>query len=142
MAYLYEIMNTKYKNSTQAEKETEIRKEMIRGLVKFTRGDLQIEIVQSIQYARRKREKLDWKVMLEKAIEREMIQGMPQVERSYNTEQEPISKPQNRDFSDYLGDYPTTEEIIKELSEEEEIRKPERRELGGRARLTHSKQAK
>jgi hypothetical protein len=34
-------MNAKYKNSTPAEKETEIRKEMIRGLVKFTREDLQ-----------------------------------------------------------------------------------------------------
>jgi thiamine biosynthesis protein ThiC len=34
---------------------------------------VQIEIVQSNEYARRKREKLDWKVMLEKAIEREMI---------------------------------------------------------------------
>ena len=87
MAYLYEIMSAKYKNSTPAEKETEIRKEMIRGLVKFTRGDLQLEIVQSIEYARRKREKLDWKVMLEKAMEREMIQGMPQVDIRYqNTE--------------------------------------------------------
>jgi hypothetical protein len=34
-------MNAKYKNRTPAEKETEIRKEMIRGLVKFTREDLQ-----------------------------------------------------------------------------------------------------
>jgi len=34
-------MNTKYKNSTPADKEMEIRKEMTRGLVKFTREDLQ-----------------------------------------------------------------------------------------------------
>jgi hypothetical protein len=102
MAYLYEIMNTKYKNSTQAEKETEIRKEMIRGLVKFTRGDLQIESVQSIEYARRKREKLDWKVMLEKAIEREMIQGMPQVDME-TTQREVTTQSRNQLVSHRTG---------------------------------------
>jgi secreted Zn-dependent insulinase-like peptidase len=102
MAYLYEIMNTKYKNSTQAEKETEIRKEMIRGLVKFTRGDLQIESVQSIEYARRKREKLDWKVMLEKAIEREMIQGMPQGDKE-TTQREVTTQSRNQLVSHRTG---------------------------------------
>jgi hypothetical protein len=53
MAYLLEIVNARYRESTEMERETEIGKEMIRGLVKFTRGDLQIQIVQSIEYARR-----------------------------------------------------------------------------------------
>jgi len=83
MAYLLEIVSAKYQASTPLEKETEIRKEMIRGLVKFTRGDLQIQIVQSIEYARRSKDKLDWKFILEKAIDSEMIQGTPQVDIKY-----------------------------------------------------------
>ena len=83
MAYLYEIVNAKYKGCTPLEKETEIRKEMMRGLVKFTRGDLQIQLVQCIEVARKKKEKLDWKLLLEKAIEGEMLQGMPQVDIKY-----------------------------------------------------------
>ncbi len=58
MAYLYEFVNTKYKRFLQTEKEKkemEIRKEMVRELVKFTRVDLQVQIVQSIEYARKKK---------------------------------------------------------------------------------------
>ncbi len=83
MAYLLEIVSAKYRESTELERETEIRKEMIRGLVKFTRGDLQIQIVQSIEYARRSKDKLDWKFILEKAIDSEMIQGTPEVDIKY-----------------------------------------------------------
>jgi hypothetical protein len=39
MAFLYEIVKAKCKNMLLLEQETEIRKEMVRGLVKFTRGD-------------------------------------------------------------------------------------------------------
>jgi hypothetical protein len=58
MAYLYKFVNTKYKRFLQTEKEKkemEIRKEMVRELVKFTRVDLQVQIVQSIEYARKKK---------------------------------------------------------------------------------------
>jgi hypothetical protein len=80
MAYLFEIMATKYADLPLSEKETEMRKEMIRGLVRFTRGDLQVQIVQAIEFARKKKEKIDWKILMEKAIEAEMTQGMPQVD--------------------------------------------------------------
>jgi hypothetical protein len=83
MAYLYEKVNAKYKGSLPTEKETEIRKEMMQGVVKFTRGDLQVQLVQCIEVARKKKEKLDWKLLLEKAIEGEMLQGMPQVDIRY-----------------------------------------------------------
>ncbi len=58
MAYLYEIVNTKYKIFLQTEKEKkemEIRKEMVRELVKFTRADLQVQIVQSIECKEKER---------------------------------------------------------------------------------------
>ena len=51
---------------------------MVRGLVRFTRGDLQVQIVQAIEYARKKKDKIDWRVLLEKSIEAELTQGMPQ----------------------------------------------------------------
>jgi hypothetical protein len=35
MAYLYEIVSAKYRDLPQNEKDTEIRKEMVRGLVRF-----------------------------------------------------------------------------------------------------------
>jgi len=57
-----------------------MRKEMIRGLVGFTRGDLQVQIVQAIEFARKKKDKIDWKTLMEKAIEAEMTQGMPQTD--------------------------------------------------------------
>ncbi len=80
MAYLFEIMATKYADLPINEKETEMRKEMIRGLVRFTRGDLQVQIVQAIEFARKKKDKIDWKILMEKAIEAEMTQGMPQTD--------------------------------------------------------------
>jgi hypothetical protein len=83
MAFLYEIVKAKCKNSSLGDQETEIRKEMVRGLVKFTRGDLQVQLVQSIEYARKKREKLDWRVLMERAIEAEILQGMPQTDIKY-----------------------------------------------------------
>jgi hypothetical protein len=69
---------------------------------KIPRGDLQIEIVQSTEYARRKREKLDWKVMLEKAIEREMIQGMPQGDKE-TTQREVTTQSRNQLVSHRTG---------------------------------------
>jgi hypothetical protein len=78
MAYLYEIVSAKYRDLPQNEKDPEIRKEMVRGLVRFTRGDLQVQIVQAIEYARKKKDKIDWRVLLEKSIEAELTQGMPQ----------------------------------------------------------------
>ncbi len=63
---------------------------------------MQIEIVQSNEYARRKREKLDWKVMLEKAIEREMIQGMPQVDME-TTQREVTTQSRNQLVSHRTG---------------------------------------
>jgi hypothetical protein len=57
MAYLFEIMAAKYADLPLSERETEMRKEMIRGLVRFTRGDLQVQIVQAIEFARKKKEK-------------------------------------------------------------------------------------
>jgi hypothetical protein len=74
MAYLFEIMAKKYADLPINEKETEMRKEMIRGLVRFTRGDLQVQIVQAIEFARKKKDKIDWKILMEKAIEAEMTQ--------------------------------------------------------------------
>ncbi len=56
MSYLYEIVKAKYKGQTLIEQEMEIRKEMVRGQVKFRKGDLQVQIVQSIEYARKKKE--------------------------------------------------------------------------------------
>jgi hypothetical protein len=79
MAYLYEIVSAKYMDLPQNEKDTEIRKEMVRGLVRFTRGELQVQIVQAIEFARKKKDKIDWRVLLEKSIEAELVQGMPQV---------------------------------------------------------------
>ena len=155
MAFLYEIVKAKCKNSSLGDQETEIRKEMVRGLVKFTRGDLQVQLVQSIEYARKKREKLDWRVLMERAIEAEILQGMPQTDIKYlnpdadeaalhklynvciGIDSKPQSKPyyepgkggkprteeeQDReteikspDYSDYLGDYPSTTELTKEI---------------------------
>jgi hypothetical protein len=153
MAFLYEIVKAKCKNMLLLEQETEIRKEMVRGLVKFTRGDLQVQLVQSIEYARKKREKLEWRVLMERAIEAEILQGMPQtdiryqnpdaneaaLQKLYNVsigiEGRPQSKPSYEpgkggksrseeetepeedavDFSDFLGDYPSTSELTKEI---------------------------
>jgi hypothetical protein len=153
MAFLYEIVKAKCKNMLLLEQETEIRKEMVRGLVKFTRGDLQVQLVQSIEYARKKREKLEWRVLMERAIEAEILQGMPQtdiryqnpdaneaaLQKLYNVsvgiEGRPQSKPlyepgkggksrseeetepeeEAVDFSDFLGDYPSTSELTKEI---------------------------
>jgi hypothetical protein len=42
-----------------------------------------VQIVQSIEYARKKREKLDWRVLMERAIEAELLQGMPQTDIKY-----------------------------------------------------------
>jgi hypothetical protein len=64
MAYLFEIMAAKYADLPLSERETEMRKEMIRGLVRFTRGDLQVQIVQAIEFARKKKEKIDWKILM------------------------------------------------------------------------------
>ncbi len=63
---------------------------------------MQIEKVQSNEYARRKREKLDWKVMLEKAIEREMIQRMPQVDME-TTQREVTTQSRNQLVSHRTG---------------------------------------
>jgi hypothetical protein len=57
MAYLYEIMTANYADLPVNEKETEIRKEMIRGLLRFTRGDLQVQIVQALEFARKKKKR-------------------------------------------------------------------------------------
>jgi len=155
MAFLYEIVKAKCKNLHLGEQETEIRKGMVRGLVKFTRGDLQVQIVQSIEYARKKREKLDWRVLMERAIEAELLQGMPQTDIKYlnpdaneaalhklynvsvgiesrpqtkpyyepgkagkprtEDEQEKETETETQDYSDYLGDYPSTTELTQEL---------------------------
>jgi hypothetical protein len=170
MAFLYEIVKAKCKNMLLLEQETEIRKEMVRGLVKFTRGDLQVQIVQSIEYARKKREKLEWRVLMERAIEAEILQGMPQtdiryqnpdvneaaLQKLYNVsigiESRPQSKPfyepgkggksrseeetekepetETIDFSDFLGDYPSTSELTKEIKKglENKIPKKTRKE--------------
>jgi hypothetical protein len=166
MAFLYEIEKAKCKNMLLLEQETEIRKEMVRGLVKFTRGDLQVQIVQSIEYARKKREKLEWRVLMERAIEAEILQGMPQtdiryqnpdaneaaLQKLYNVsigiESRPQSKPfyepgkggksrseeetekepetETIDFSDFLGDYPSTLELTKEIKKGLEIKIPKK----------------
>jgi len=170
MAFLYEIVKAKCKNMLLLEQETEIRKEMVRGLVKFTRGDLQVQLVQSIEYARKKREKLEWRVLMERAIEAEILQGMPQtdiryqnqdaneaaLQKLYNVsigiESRPQSKPfyepgkggksrseeetekepeaEAIDFSDFLGDYPSTSELTKEIKKglENKIPKKTRKE--------------
>jgi hypothetical protein len=85
MAYLYEIVTAKYADLPQNEKETEVRKEMIRGLVRFTRGDLQVQLVQAIEFARKKKDKIDWRVLLEKSIEAELTQGMPQIDIKFTS---------------------------------------------------------
>jgi hypothetical protein len=85
MAFFYEIVKAKCRNMLLLVQETEIRKEMVSGLVKFTRGNLQVQIVQTIEYARKKREKLEWRVLLERAIEAELQQGMPQTDILYDT---------------------------------------------------------
>jgi hypothetical protein len=155
MAFLYEIVKAKCKNSNLGDQEMKIRKEMVRGLVKFTRRDLQVQLVQSIEYARKKREKLDWRVLMERAIEAELLQSMPQTDIKYlnpdadeaalhklynmciGIESKPQSKPyydpgkggkprteeeqereteiQAPDYSDYLGDYPSTTELTQEI---------------------------
>ncbi len=51
----------------------------LRGLFLHSSGDLQVRL----EVARKKKEKFDWKLLLEKEIEREMLQGMPQVDIKY-----------------------------------------------------------
>jgi hypothetical protein len=70
----------------------EIRKEMVKELVKFTRGDLQVKIVQSIECAGKKKEKLDWRILSERALEAEILQGMRQTDIKYqNTDAKEIA---------------------------------------------------
>jgi hypothetical protein len=86
MAYLLEIGKMMYNGKSEAERKYEIRTMMLTGLIRFTVNPLREEIDKAIRYAKETDYDLDWKVVQEKAIEKEILYGTPQIELKFRAE--------------------------------------------------------
>jgi len=80
MAFLYEISKELYKDRPAAEKEHEIKQTMLTGLLRFIDKPLRAELAKAITWAKSRDQKLDWKSIMEKTIDREAVYGMPNTE--------------------------------------------------------------
>ena len=80
MAYLFEIATAINADKQGTEKTHNIRYLMVTGLIRFTHGRLREELVGAARWASNRRTHLDWKALMEKAIEKEVVYGMPPTE--------------------------------------------------------------
>ena len=86
MAFLQELAAEIHRRETEPEKTNNIRHMMLLGLIRFTHGRLQEEIVAAIEHCKKEGKKISWQNLMERAITKETFYGAPTTELRFQND--------------------------------------------------------
>mgnify|MGYP006925921830 FL=1 len=80
MTFLQELAKEIHRKESEPERSNSIRHMMLLGLIRFTHGRLQEEIVAAIEYCKKEEKEISWENLMERSIQKESFYGAPMTE--------------------------------------------------------------
>jgi len=80
MTFLQELAKEIHRKESEPERSNSIRHMMLLGLIRFTHGRLQEEIVSAIEYCKKEEKEISWENLMERSIQKESFYGAPMTE--------------------------------------------------------------
>jgi len=121
MTFLQELAKEIHRKESEPERSKSIRHMMLLGLIRFTHGRLQEEIVSAIEYCKKEEKEISWENLMERSIQKESFYGAPMTELRF----------ENKDKQGIL--YQSLYNVntqLKETNVDEEIRQTNYTEFG------------